>query len=249
MPGRTIALHNSATERMGWPDAAEAASKRDGVTLFIASLEELRPMMDHHEAVLDASELDRAERFRFGPDRERFILGHGWLRAMLGKALGMPAADLRFIRGPFGKPQLEGYDLRFNFSDTKDAVLLGVAKGIDIGIDLETMHRRVDHDAVAGHYFTQDETRHLSELTGDARKRRFLELWTRKEAVLKASGVGIMDDLKELRVLDGTNTMQVSHPDFVRLSPPQYHVRTWRIGDAHLVSLAAPKALDAHWQR
>jgi len=249
MPGRIIALHSAATLPMDWPAASAATASSHAVTLFIATLDELRPMAELHASMLDASERDRAARFRFEPDRERFILGHGWMRGLLGKLLGAPAADLRFVRGPFGKPQLEGHDLRFNFSDTKDAVLLGVANGIDIGIDLETMHRRVDHEAVAGHYFTPDETQHLSGLTGDERKRRFLELWTRKEAVLKASGVGIMDDLKELRVLDGTNTMQVSHPDFVRMSPPQYHVRTWRIGDAHLVSLATPKALEVDWQR
>ncbi|HRD53498.1 MAG TPA: 4'-phosphopantetheinyl transferase superfamily protein [Flavobacteriales bacterium] len=249
MPGRTIALHSSATEPMDWPDAAAAASASDGVTLFIASLEELRPMIDQHEGVLDASERDRAARFRFDADRERFILGHGWLRDVLGKVLGTPAADLRIVRGPFGKPHLEGHDLRFNFSDTKDAVLLGFGQGIDIGIDVETMHRRVDHEAVASHYFTPAETQHLSELTSDARKRRFLELWTRKEAVLKASGVGIMDDLKELRVLDGANTMVVSHPEFIRMSPPQYHVRTWRIGHAHLVSMASSAEVDVHWGR
>lgn len=249
MPGRTIALHSAASLSMKWPDGPAVVATTNAISLFIASLEELRPMTDKHEAVLDASERERAARFRFDADRERFILGHGWMRSMLGMALGMPAADLRFVRGPFGKPQLEGHDLRFNFSDTKDAVLLGMTNGIDIGIDIETMHRRVDHDAVAGHYFTQDETNLLSELTGDDRKRRFLELWTRKEAVLKASGVGIMDDLKELRVLDGTNMMQVSHPDFVRLSPPEYHVRTWRIGDSHLVSLAIPTPMGVHWNR
>ena len=97
------------------------------VHLWYATLESLRPRLAELEALLDPVEQERAERFRFDVDRERFILGHGLLRSLLGKYLKRDASLVRMARGPFGKPYLERKDLRFNMSDTKDAVLIAFA--------------------------------------------------------------------------------------------------------------------------
>ncbi|MBK8226300.1 MAG: 4'-phosphopantetheinyl transferase superfamily protein [Flavobacteriales bacterium] len=249
MASLEIMLHCSRTERMdrqaGKPDQPRTGEAK----LWLASIAELRAASDRYKALLDPDERIRAERFRFEADRERFVLGHGFLRETLAAAMGIAPSEIRYGRSTHGKPFIEGHSARFNFSDTKDAVLVGFTERADLGIDLETMTRRVDHDAVAGHYFTEEEVVALQVLDGPARKRRFLELWTRKEAVLKASGVGIMEDLKEMRVEDGSNSMRASHPEFVSMAASAYHVRTFLIGDAHIVSLAAPVPLDAIWLR
>jgi 4'-phosphopantetheinyl transferase len=220
------------------PFAWEASASGDAgaFTLRFHRLEALRPRLDAYERMLDPVEAARAARFRFTHDRERFILGHGALREALGEALGANPAALRFARGSYGKPMVEGVPLRFNFSDTKDAVLIGISGAHEIGVDLETMARTVDHDAVSSHYFTPEEDAAI-RASGD-RKRRFLELWTRKEAVLKASGVGIMDDLRALRVDAPLNAVMIGHEAFEREAAQAYHVRTWRIGEHHIASVA-----------
>lgn len=218
-------------------DATHASGAQDArFVLLFETLDTLLPRLDELEALLDPVERARADRFRQPHDRERFVLGHGFLREALSARLGTPASALRFARGPYGKPRIDGAPLRFNFSDTKDAVLLGITREEEVGVDLETMSRAVDHEAVSGHYFTAEEDADIRSAADG--KRRFLELWTRKEAVLKASGVGIMDDLRALRVDAPVNSTTISHEAFVAHAAAAYHVRTVRIGEGHIASVA-----------
>lgn len=213
------------------------------VHLWYATLDALRPRMEALRELLDPVEQERMARFRFEHDRERFVLGHGWLRELLGAYLKRDGSLVRMARGPFGKPYLERKDLRFNMSDTKDAILIGFASGVEIGVDIETMARTVDHDAVSKHYFTPAEIR-VIESAGAQALQRFLEFWTRKEAVLKASGVGIMEDLRALRVDGAVNKLTITHEAFGRMAAPEYHVHTWNAHTGHLISLAASSPIE-----
>ena len=209
------------------------------VHAWFAPLDLLDPARDAWRAFLDREELERARRFRFARDRRRFELAHGLLRAVLGAYLDLPPASLVFQRGPHGKPAFSGHALQFNLSDTKDAVLIGVSMVDPIGADIETLDREVDHEAVGAHYFTPEEVDAI-RAGGAHGKDRFLLYWTRKEAVLKASGVGIMEDLRALRVDSAHHQVMVSHPEFMRMAAPAYHVTSLRPSDTHLISLATP---------
>lgn len=220
-------------------DRATDTPLRSGmVRAYVASLDALADRAARYQGLLDTAEFDRLERFRFEADRQRFLLGHGLLREILGSALRIDPATIPFQRGRYGKPYLEHSPVHFNLSDTKDAVAVAVTLDMELGLDLETMTRRVDHQAVSQHYFTPEEQDDIAKAVDD--KRRFLELWTRKEAVLKASGVGIMDDLRALRVDQETNDLLIQHPEFMTMSGPAYHVRTWHVGETLLLSLATP---------
>ncbi|MCB0795949.1 MAG: 4'-phosphopantetheinyl transferase superfamily protein [Flavobacteriales bacterium] len=182
-------------------------------------------------------ERGRADRFVFEKDRRRFILGHALLRILLSGYLSVPPLEIEIRRGEHGKPFVEGSDVFFNLSDTKDAIAIGFTRDRELGIDVETLTRRVDHRSVSAHYFTPPEV-NLIERAGNSSKRRFLELWTRKEAVLKASGVGIMEDLHSLRVDGPINQLTIRHEAFVRMAEVAYHVDTFAIGKEHIVSTA-----------
>ncbi|HMN04280.1 MAG TPA: 4'-phosphopantetheinyl transferase superfamily protein [Flavobacteriales bacterium] len=209
--------------------------------VWFSPLDALRDRLDRYITLLDMEERARADRFRFERDRERYILGHGLLREVLGWHLAQPAAQLVMPREEFGKPFLEGHPVHFNLSDTKDAVLVALHR-LPIGADVETLNRRTDHEEVAGHYFTPREVASIAKASDG--KRRFLELWTRKEAVLKACGVGLMDDLHSLEVGERENRMTISHPEFMRLAAPEYHVQTALIGTGHLASIACEEHFD-----
>lgn len=237
---RTLVVHCPPVSTLLPAHPAPVAVPTAGaVHIWYATLDSLRPRHSELHELLDPAERERSERFRFDTDRERFILGHGLLRSLLGKYLKRDGSLVRMARGTFGKPYLERKELRFSFSDTKDAILVAFATGSEIGADIETMHRVVDHDAVSEHYFTPPEVK-LIAAAGPEAKRRFLEYWTRKEAVLKASGVGIMDDLRSLRVDGERNTMVIAHEAFVAMAAEEYHVHTWHVGPDHLISLASP---------
>lgn len=231
-------------------DLPASGAPGNGIALHFATLEDLSRRRDELNALLDRHEQDRAARFVHDKDRLRYVLGHGFMREVLSAVSGVPAERIGFTRGPFGKPRMDGADLHFNFSDTKDAVLIGIGPE-ELGVDLETMERRVDHERVAEHYFTPEEVQEIQDPRpksegpdaaseqDDLGKRRFLEFWTRKEAVLKASGVGIMDDLKVLRVQDGTHEISIAHEEFIRMAAAHYHISTFALGAAHVLSVAS----------
>ena len=232
--GRTLTVHCPAPEEAQF--VAEPSELVPGLAhIWFARLEEMRGWIPEYRLLLDAEEQERAARFRFEVDRERYIIGHGMLRMLLSRYTGTDPKEIRTVRGKYGKPYLPDRSLHFNLSDTKDAVLIAFALE-EIGADLETVTRSVDHEAVAGHYFTRREVEWINAI--DDRKRRFLELWTRKEAVLKASGVGIMDDLRVLEVHCERNTCIILNEHFIADAAAEYEVRTWRLGADHVVSLA-----------
>lgn len=216
-----------------------AALGENEAHIWFSKLADLRVRLPEFESYLDHEELTRADRFRFPIDRERYIIGHGMLRTLLSHYTGIEPIEIRTFRGKFGKPYLPDRSIEFNLSDTKDAVLIAFAKH-EIGVDLETMNRTVDHLQVAEHYFTRSEIEWIKG--SDESKRRFLELWTRKEAVLKASGVGIMDDLRVLEVHAERNTCHLTNENFIADAAAQYEVATWHVGEDHLVSLAGEQA-------
>lgn len=240
--GRSLIIHCGRTDRQDVIRAEPPSLTTGACYIHVATLDELRPMAGTFLAHINTEERARADRFRFEADRERFLLGHGWMRKLLSHYTGTPPAAIATVRGRFGKPALAEGGPYFNLSDTKDAVAFAVCDTVELGLDLETMDRRVDHDAVGAHYFTPEEQ--LTIARSEDQKCTFLELWTRKEAILKACGVGIMDDLRSLRVDEAVNPLTIRHAEFKAMAAPEYHVRTWRTDNIHLISLATPRPMD-----
>ena len=237
---RSLELHCEGPVLLSPADALPLTAPSDGrVHAWYAPLDRLDPFRSAWVEHLDPNERDRAERFRFARDRRRFELAHGLLRTILGHYLGRPPRSLAFERGPHGKPALTTGGLEFNLSDTKDAVLVGISSGQAIGADIETSDREVDHLAVGDHYFIPDEMEAI-RAAGEGSKERFLLYWTRKEAILKASGVGIMEDLRSLRVDLPFHSARITHPEFMRMAAPGYHVMSLQASPTHVISLAMP---------
>lgn len=147
------------------------------------------------ETLLSADERDRAARFRFARDRRRFSLGRAGLRRLLGIYLDRDPAALDFAYGPAGKPELAGSaeasGLRFNLSNSADWALLAVARGRQLGVDLEGIPEGRDLMAIARRFFAAEEVTAFEGFAADQRAEAFCAIWTRKEALLKAFGAGL----------------------------------------------------------
>lgn len=125
------------------------------------------------------------------------------LCALLGAYLGLPATDIRLVDTEHGRPELaEPWHrmLRFNWSHSGDAALVAVARDVAPGIDIERVRPRARAMELAERYFHPEETAALAELDVAHREQAFLQLWTGKEAVLKAMGRGIAFGLDRLRL-------------------------------------------------
>lgn len=175
------------------------------VHLWLAAAEEDWRYADSL-AQLDATELARAERFRFERDRVRFVLGHGFARRVLGRYLDLEPAAVAFSWSRFGKPQVDpGYGITFSVSRDDDRVAVAVADGGAVGVDIE--RRRPIHDAmaIAQAHFAPAEIESLASLPPSERTDTFLALWTRKESFVKALGRGLSIPLDSFVALDGLN--------------------------------------------
>ncbi len=149
--------------------------------------------------VLSADERRRADRFVSPRDRERFIAARAAMRMILGDYLGRDPAGLTIEASPFGKPNLAGdTSLQFNLSHSGDLALLAVAGGLSLGIDLETIRPMREMAGIVQRYFAEAEQVAFSAASGEARPALFFRMWTRKEAYLKAIGVGLSGSLESI---------------------------------------------------
>jgi len=153
-------------------------------------------------SVLAPDERDRAERFHFARDRDRYIAARGALRTLLSAHGAGPPERLRFIYGPQGKPALAGESpaLRFNLAHSDDLALIAVAQRRDVGVDLEREQPDQVVTEVAPRVFCERERDGLARLEGASRQRTFVRMWTRKEAYIKADGGGFSLPLDRIDV-------------------------------------------------
>lgn len=149
-------------------------------------------------AVLSPTERERAGKFAFPHLRERYVAAHAIMRRLLGGYLHLDPASLVFAIAARGKPSLPGHPLHFNLSHTNDRGLLAVTRAGEVGADIESIDRQVDRAGIAGRFFSCAEADELAALPVELQPEAFCNLWTRKEAWLKATGVGISEGLNQV---------------------------------------------------
>jgi 4'-phosphopantetheinyl transferase len=159
-------------------------------------------------ALLAPDERERAARFHFERDRERFVLARGALREILAGCVGAEPAALRFVYSAAGKPALApglaaGTPLSFNLSHSHQLALLAVTSGAAIGADVEHARDLPDLVSMARRFFAPGESRRLLALPREAQAAAFYRCWTRKEAYLKARGEGLPGGLDRFEVAFG----------------------------------------------
>ncbi|WP_445145370.1 4'-phosphopantetheinyl transferase family protein [Dyella sp. Tek66A03] len=130
--------------------------------------------------------------------------GRAPLLAMLGAYLGVPAAAIELEESTHGRPllapALHDGAFAFNWSHSHDQALIAIARGIVPGVDLERLRAHPRALPIARRYFSPEEAAGLEALPDALRDRAFLELWTAKEAVLKALGRGLAFGLHRLSI-------------------------------------------------
>lgn len=146
----------------------------------------------------------RADKFHFSEDRETYILCHGLLRSILSKKLKKSPSEVNFCYDKNNKPGLSGNPLYFNITHVRDAFAFVISKYFYAGIDMERADRTIDFLPIINTFFSKKEREYI--LKSEACSQDiFFQLWTRKEALLKAIGTGIIADLKEIEVSDLEN--------------------------------------------
>jgi 4'-phosphopantetheinyl transferase len=165
------------------------------VQVWRAFLDLSKPPKESLLGTLSADELSRASRFRFEKDERRFIAARGILRQILGAYLQKPPHTLQFQYSSNGKPILantSGDDsLQFNLSHSDDVVLYAFTRNRNIGIDLERIQADVEVEQIASGFFAEAELNAIEQVPESKRNELFFQYWTRKEALIKATGEGL----------------------------------------------------------
>lgn len=174
------------------PSIKGPSLSEDDVDVWPIALDQDESKIWENFSTLSSSERCRARTFRSSVDRKRFVVARGSLRQILGVYLGVPAKHVRITYGRFGKPSLDpaSSEVRFNLAHSRNFGLVAIANGRDVGVDIEYVDRKFPFLKVARLAFSSVEYSRLSKLEPGLGSETFYRLWSRKEALLKAQGVG-----------------------------------------------------------
>ncbi len=187
---------DSGVDTLRWLSSpASPALAQKEVHLWRANLDFLSA--DSFRDCLSASEVICADAFHEERDRHRFTASHGILRMILARYLDTDAGAIRFSCGAFGKPSLADNTtgIQFNLSHSGDLAVIAVARGSEVGVDVEQIREDLPLEEMAENYFEPEEIWEIRTLRGPEKAWKFFEIWTKKEALLKAGGIGIGDGL------------------------------------------------------
>lgn len=146
------------------------------------------------ETLLSPDESERAERYRFESDYLRYVQARCLLREVLSFYKKCTPGEIIFEYTKHGKPYLKGEPSRgvqFNVSHSGDMVAVVVSCGRRVGIDIEKISDDILESDPFTRFFSDTEIAAIRNLRGRAKSELFLWIWTRKEALLKATGEGI----------------------------------------------------------
>jgi phosphopantetheine--protein transferase-like protein len=172
-------------------------------------------------ATLSAGERQRADRFHFSDDCRDYTLAHDLLRRTLSTYRSVEPDGWHFQADAAGKPFLaDDPRLSFNLSHTRHLVACAIAAGPPVGIDVERAARMLDAGAIARRYFSADESASLARCRDKDHTMRFVELWTLKEAFVKAVGAGLTMPLDSM-------SFALDEGGIVFEPPPGYAASEW----------------------
>ena len=155
--------------------------------------------------LLTADEQERAGRFYLARDRHHFIIARGVLRLLLSRYTGRHPHHLRFCYGPHGKPALipqhGGTLWHFNLSHSGGVALYAVTRQRQVGVDVERIRPEfAAGNNIAERFFSPQEVAALRALPPTAQVAAFFACWSRKEAYIKARGLGLALPLESFDV-------------------------------------------------
>lgn len=150
-------------------------------------------------ALLSDDERERHVRLRAEADRNAYLAAHALLRAELSRHAGVTPEALRFEARADGKPELAAPQLvprlAFSLTHARGLVACAITRDADVGIDTEDVSRHVSLARLEARVLAARERSALAGLDPDARRRRFFEAWTLREAYAKATGIGMAHTL------------------------------------------------------
>ena len=178
---------------------------RSELHLWKVNLSEINKENRDKFEIFSGAELKRLRTFKFEKDRFRYEITHRMKRLILAKYLASNPKDLDFTTGEYGKPVISeafnSLDLQFNISHSHKLIIMAVTVKDAVGIDVQYHVESISIESLVEIIFSADEKIFFSSLTQQHEKMKaFYRCWTRKEAYLKAQGLGLTVGLSSISV-------------------------------------------------
>ncbi len=204
---------------------------RSGIHIFRLSVNSHLKQLDIYTKILDSEEILRASAFYKNEDRERFIICRAVLKKLLGLYLKRSPELIKIIPGQNKKPVIkDDRYLHFNVSHSKDCIAFAVAD-TDTGIDVEYMDENFNYHSIEEMCFTPAEINYIKESSIPVNE--FFKLWTRKEALLKADGQGLNNDMNKLNCLKDFHVSEIKGSHY-----NNYVINSFKIEKNYIASIA-----------
>lgn len=220
----------------------------DSVGVWLVFTDDVRDasLLARCEALLSPEELARRSRFHFEADRHRDLLTRATVRLLLSRHVDFSAQDWRFEPSAHGRPELrdppaQARSLSFNVSHTTGLIVVALARGARVGVDVENAHDRGRPVLeIAERYFSPAEFGALRTLPAMAQTQAFHRHWTLKEAYVKAIGRGLSMPLGSFHFAFDPSVEWVAE---IAFTPPpggdgaHWHFSQFRVGASFVGAL------------
>lgn len=151
--------------------------------------------------VLSGEEKKRADQILLQNDRDLFIISRVFLRKLLSFFLNIEAHAIQIEYNTNGKPYINSScNLKFSISHSKNIILFGFIENSEIGVDIEYLKRKIAIDKVSEFLFSTNELIVFKNTKEELQQEKFIDHWTRKEAILKAKGSGLSIVMNEFEI-------------------------------------------------
>ena len=236
----SINVTNNFLADIAWLDSSACGFKiSNSIDVWKVSSDLNPVLVDNFKSILTANEIDRANRFYQLRDRNRFITSRAALRTILGKYLNLTPEAIEFESGLNKKPFIKNgnqNNLHYNLSHSGDIILLAVCDS-EIGADVEFINHNFGYREVLADNFSPGEINYITETDSI---HRFFKLWTRKEAVTKATAQGLDCDLRSLPGLEGTTVVA----DGIIASNEDWVINSFNLDTQYVGSVAGNPLVD-----
>jgi 4'-phosphopantetheinyl transferase len=176
-----------------------------GLKLYEIELSKFQESVSSLIAFLSPFEKNRANRYHFSNDKNRFIICRAVLKFLLAKQTGLDVNKIVLDKYSNKKPYLPSHPLVFfNVTHAGNYAVIAIAKE-PVGVDIEYINKDFVYKEILSGFFNKSEIDDV--LNSNDKLRTFYKLWTRKEAIVKATGKGIDDHFPEIVTLDGYHYM------------------------------------------
>ena len=193
--------------------------------------------IDNIYNILSINEQLKANNLKNKNHARASVLARGALRILLGAYENSAPEGLNFSKTKDGKPFLPNSRINFNISHSSDWIILAFCKDHSIGVDLEAI-RDIDFLRISKRYFNQEEQIFL--INSDDPKRLFFDLWSRKEAIIKAKGKRLLTEIKK------TNISFVDNKIPLKCKIDDWFVYSVKAGSHYSAALAVNAEIDHH---